>query len=105
MSYRRFMDIFEAAAYCKSASNEVLVTGSWRMNDKLNTDFNRSRRDRFTPGRVLVLDESMSAWCAQTTPIGGLPNLSYIPRKPEPPGTEFKVACCGATGVKMFAET
>ena len=104
MSYLRFSDIFEAVAYCKSASNEVPVTGCWRMMDKLFDDFNKARRDRFAAGPVLVLDEIMSAWRPQTTPTGGLPNVSFIPRKPEPLGTEFKTVCCGITGVMLFVE-
>ncbi len=53
---------------------------------------------------MLVLDEIMSAWRPQTTPTGGLPNVSFIPRKPEPLGTEFKTVCCGVTGVMLFVE-
>ena len=72
--------------------------------DKLFDDFNKARRDRFAAGPVLVLDEIMSAWRPQTTPTGGLPNVSFIPRKPEPLGTEFKTVCCGITGVMLFVE-
>ena len=104
MSYARFSDIFEAVAYCKSASNQVPVTGDWRMNNKLVDDFNRARRDRFAAGCVLVLDESMIAWKPQSTAFGGLPNISFIPRKPEPLGTELKTVCCGTTGVMLHAE-
>ena len=39
-----------------------------------------------------VLDESMSALVPRTTATGGLPTISYIRRKPEPLGTEFKVS-------------
>jgi hypothetical protein len=104
MTYARFSDIFEAVAYCKSPNNEVPVTGSWRMMDKLFADFNAARRDRFTAGLILVLDEIMSAWRPQTTSTGGLPNVSFIPRKPENLGTEFKTVCCGITGVMLFVE-
>jgi len=104
MSYARFSDIFEAVAYCKSASNQVPVTGDWRMNNKLVDDFNRARRDRFAAGRPICQDESMSSWCPQTTATGGLPNISYIKRKPEPLGTEVKSACCATTGVMVYAE-
>ena len=74
------------------------------MNDKLIGDFNRTRRDRFAAGCVLVLDESMIAWKPQSTAFGGLPNISFIPRKPEPLGTELKTVCCGLTGVMLHAE-
>jgi hypothetical protein len=103
MSYSRFVDLFEAVGYCKSASNNVPVTGSWRMNDKLFDDFNQARRHRFAAVRVIVEDESMILWNPQTTPTGGLPNISYIPRKPVPLGTEVKSACDG-TGVMLHME-
>jgi len=35
---------------------------------------------------------------------GNLPHLSYILRKPEPLGTEFKNVCCSKTGVLLFLE-
>ena len=36
-----------------------------------------------------------------TTKIGGLPNLSYVMRKPKPLGTEFKNIIDGLTGVML----
>jgi hypothetical protein len=74
------------------------------MNNKLFDDFNQARRDRFARGRPITEDESMSGWCPQTTATGGLPNLSFIPRKPVPLGTEVKSACCATTGVMVYAE-
>ena len=47
---------------------------------------------------VYVVDESMSAWAPKTTARGGLPNISYIARKPKPLGTEFKVIADATTG-------
>jgi hypothetical protein len=35
---------------------------------------------------MLVADESMSAWVPRTSKTGGLPNISFIKRKPEPLG-------------------
>ena len=40
----------------------------------------------------------------RTTKSGGLPNLSYIKRKPEPLGTEFKVATDGLSGMMAWLE-
>ena len=42
-------------------------------------------------------DESMSKIQFCTTLKGDLPNLSYIFRKPEPLGTEFKTVTCSVT--------
>eukprot|EP00873_Tetraselmis_striata_P006477 jgi/Tetstr1/426741/TSEL_001678.t1 len=38
------------------------------------------------------MDESMSAYQPRATKLGGLPNLSFIYRKPKPLGTEMKTA-------------
>ena len=53
---------------------------------------------------VCAFDESMSAFVPRTTKTGGLPNLSYIARKPEPLGTEFKCICDGLTGKLIWLE-
>jgi hypothetical protein len=36
-----------------------------------------------------VIDELMCAWRPRTTALGGLPNISFIMRKPEPLGTQI----------------
>ena len=78
---------------------------------------------------VLVFDESMSAFIPRcvylwilcivytyetnlsilfalirTTKTGNLPNLSYVKRKPEPLGTEFKNIVDGLIGVMLWME-
>ena len=62
--------------------------------------FNTNRHDWVAASGRKVLDESMSAWRPQTTKTGGLPHLSFILRKPEPLGTEFKTIACAVTGKK-----
>ena len=42
--------------------------------------------------------------CFVITKNGGLPNISYIIRKLEPLGTEFKSVCCPVTGVLTHLE-
>ena len=41
----------------------------------------------------------------RTTKTGGYPNISFIARKPEPLGTEFKVANDGVCGMLLWIET
>ena len=53
---------------------------------------------------VCMFGESMSAFVPQTTKTGGLPNLSFIARKPEPLGMEFKVIADGLTGKFVWLE-
>ena len=51
-----------------------------------------------------VEDESMSAIRFRTTAKGNLSHLSYIFRKPEPLGTEFKTVACSVTGALLLVE-
>ncbi len=46
----------------------------------------------------------MSAWRPRTTALGGLPNISFVVRKPEPLGTEFKTCACPITGIMTMME-
>jgi hypothetical protein len=50
------------------------------------------------------LDESMSAYRPRTSKYGGLPNISYIIRKPEPLGTEFKTSVCPTLNIMTYME-
>jgi hypothetical protein len=47
------------------------------------------------------MDESMSAWRPKTTKFGGLPNLTFEPRKPKPLGNMFKNGVEGTTGIMV----
>ena len=49
-----------------------------------------------------VGDESMSAIRFRTTAKGNLSHLSYIFRKPEPLGADFKTVACSVTGALLF---
>ena len=51
-----------------------------------------------------VLDESMSSQRPRTTTTGGMPNTSFILRKPEPLVTELKTARCAKTRVMTRME-
>ena len=57
--------------------------------------FNENRRRIIQAPNIKVLDETMSAFRPQTRKFGNLPHLSYILRKPEPLGTEFKTMAIG----------
>ena len=46
----------------------------------------------------------MSAIRFRKTAKGNLPHLSYILRKPEPLGNEFKTVSCSVTGALLFIE-
>jgi hypothetical protein len=73
----------------------------WHMVLLLVDGFNANRHAWVAASARKILDESMSAWKPQTTKTGGLPHLSFILRKPEPLGTEFKTLACAVTGKKQ----
>lgn len=66
--------------------------------------FNENRKHTVAASRVKTFDESMSGWQPRTTKTGGLPNISFIMRKPVPLGTEFKNVCCSVTGIMLYVE-
>ena len=67
-------------------------------------DFNSHRKNLLKCSNHLCFDEMMSTWRPRTSKTGGLPNITYIIRKPEPLGTEFKCATCSKSSVMMFLE-
>ena len=70
----------------------------------MQEQFNENRCRTVMSSFEKVLDELMSAFRPQTRKNGDLPNLSWIPRKPEPLGTEFKAICCAVTGMMVWIE-
>lgn len=74
------------------------------MFRKIVEDFNINRRQVLDLLLWLVFDESMSNFQPRTSQTGGLPNLSFIKRKPKPLGTEFKVVVDGASGMMVSLE-
>jgi hypothetical protein len=59
---------------------------------KCSRELQHHQKKHIITSEKCVLDESMSAFRPCTTKLGGLPNISYILRKPEPIGTEFKTS-------------
>jgi hypothetical protein len=50
----------------------------------------------------LVLDESMSGWRPKTTTTGGMPNITFEPRKPVDLGTMITNGCKCITGMLFY---
>ena len=75
----------------------------WKFTTAVDS-FNAIRKERCISSYLKVFDESMSAWRPRISKLGGLPNISFILRKPEPLGTEFKNICCGETGIMQCLE-
>ena len=53
---------------------------------------------------ISYFNDPLTSFCRRTTKTGGLPNLSYVARKPKPLGTEFKNVVDGMSGVMMWLE-
>lgn len=70
----------------------------WYMIRLLLDGYNSNRRRTVASSRNKTFDEAMSGFRPRTTKLGNLPNLSNIPRKPIPVGTEIKVAACAVSG-------
>jgi hypothetical protein len=74
-----------------------LIAKIWANKERMDNDpwwgfseavdkFNSQRKKLVRVSNWVVADESMSAWCPRKSKTGGLPNISYICRKPEPLG-------------------
>ena len=103
MKFWRFDEIRQLVKYSKANLDRV-PTDAWSMVRDLIEDFNRTRVAMIRQGCVQVLDESMSAYRPRKDKLGGLPNISYVMRKPKPLGTEFKCVCDASTGVMMHLD-
>ncbi len=57
----------------------------WRFAGAV-TEFNLHHLKSINGSKVKVVDESMCAYWPRTTATGGLPNISFVKRKPEPLG-------------------
>jgi hypothetical protein len=103
MSLTRFRDIRKYVTETM-AKNEAGYTDAWWWLRGGVERFNAKRRALLRTVPVCVLDESMSTWRPRTTKQGGLSHSSYVIRKPEPLGTEFKTAADPATGIMLALE-
>ena len=103
MKHWRFEEIRQLLKYSKADLSKV-QTDQWAWFRKAVTDFNSNRKAVLQPGLVAVLDESMSAWKPRADKLGGLPNISFVMRKPKPLGTEFKASVDADIGIMIYME-
>ena len=70
----------------------------WDMFEPFVGEYN-TKRTNLLHVVYLILDETMSGWRPKTSATGGLPNITFEPRKPVDLGTMFKnaIECC--TGI------
>jgi hypothetical protein len=83
----------------------VAETDVWGARFRPRVEAFNANRDRTViRSSIHVGDEAMCAFKPRTTKTGGLPNISFIKRKPKPLGTEYKNICCGVTGIVLHLE-
>jgi hypothetical protein len=75
----------------------------WQFRSAVE-NFNQIQKNNVLSSEKCVLDETMSAFRPRTTRLGGLPNISYILRKPKPLGTKFKTSVCPKLNVMTYME-
>ena len=75
----------------------------WEIFMPALQDFNNKRRQIFHVV-MLMMDESISGWKPKTSKTGGLPNISYEPRKPVDLGTMLRNAVECVTGCLVFQD-
>jgi hypothetical protein len=107
MAYYRFNEIkavfpwsFQDKMKAPTEDNGTDAEDPWHMCMLMVDGFNKNRHDWVAASVRKILDESMSAYRPRTSKTGGYPHLSFILRKPEPLGTEFKTIACSVTGKK-----
>jgi Transposase IS4 len=104
MAEYRFQQIRSYFPYAFQDKTAEAKGDPWHMIRGLVDGYNQVRSEWVAASIYKVLDECMSAWRPRTTAKGGLPHISYILRKPEPLGTEFKSVACSKTGIMLFLE-
>ena len=97
MTQRRFKDIRTYMSFVFAVSKLQESDVWWQVMGGIN-GFNENRRRVVQSPNMKVMDETMSAFCPQTRKTGNLPHLSYVLRKPEPLGTEFKTLAAAILG-------
>ena len=90
MRYYRFKQFKRFLPKIWQDNDQCFDTNPWSQFSPAIQNFNDIRKDLLLCSEIIPIDESMSAFRPQTTKRGGLPNISYIMRKPENLGTEFK---------------
>ena len=102
MTITRFQELKKLITFINADRDDC--ENPWWKADGMVTKFNLHRRRVFRTSSKMTVDESMSAFRPQTTPLGNLPFLSFIQRKPEDLGTEFKIVADAIIGIMLFIE-
>ena len=97
MGHRRFKDVRTYMCFCFADTNKEGTDVWWQIIGGID-GFNANRKKVVQSPNKKVMDETMSAFFSDTRKTGNLPHLSYVMRKPEPLGTEFKTMAAADLG-------
>ncbi len=103
MKEERFNDLRREFSYCMASPTKELYDDPWWRISTFIEEFNEKRFKHVAASRWKILDELMCAYVPRSD-TGGLPNLTFIIRKPEPLGTEMKCVACPKTGIMLGLE-
>lgn len=89
------------------ADELTLRDDRWAFVRPLVNLFNQCRADKVTPGWLIGVDELMSAWRGAQGILDPrkCPQLSWVPRKPEPLGVENKATGDALSGLLQHASS
>ncbi len=107
MSLIQFKLFIAAAPYCWCDPEHWFTDKRdkpWSIFLPCLQGYNAQRRKLLKSVMLLMLDESMSGWRPKTSRLGGLPNISFEPRKPIPLGTMFKNGVECLSGIIVFQD-
>jgi len=104
MKLYRFQQIKEYFPWYFTHPSVTEANDPWFMISSFVNAFNKNRQRTVAASRRKTPDELMSSWKPRTTKLGGLPNISFILRKPKPLGTEFKAMACAKRRIMLHLE-
>ena len=108
MTKNRFIFLRSRIQWCCHPEDRQGAEASdpWWFVKKLIDSFNAHMAKVFSPGWLLIVDESMCAWRGRVgiDSLHSLPKLSWVPRKPEPMGLELKTTADALSSILLFIE-
>jgi hypothetical protein len=85
MAFSRFKDFRRFLPSIWADESQKGKDDWWEFSSAID-EFNLIRKTKLTCSPWISVDETMCAWRPRSTALGGLPNISFIVRKPEPLG-------------------
>ena len=107
MAYSRFKDITTHLTFITVEEHQIAGDNDvfWKVQPLVDA-FNHCRRENFSPGAKVVVDESIFEWKGKDQRFGndGCPHVTKIIRKPKGVGMEAKNLACCTTGIMVAME-